>query len=47
MKLHEALGFKKEGVIRRMVYTNGSYYDEIIYGITREEFDEIDKKLKL
>ncbi|WP_461614764.1 GNAT family N-acetyltransferase [Clostridium sp. Marseille-QA1073] len=47
MKLHETLGFKKEGVIRKMVYTNGSYYDEVIYGMTSEEFDEIDKKLEL
>jgi RimJ/RimL family protein N-acetyltransferase len=23
-----------------MVYTNGKYYDEVIYGMTREEFDE-------
>lgn len=47
MRLHEALGFKKEGVIRRMVYTNGNYYDEVIYGMTSEEFDEIDEKLEL
>ncbi|WP_454054310.1 GNAT family N-acetyltransferase [Clostridium sp. Marseille-Q7071] len=47
MKLHEALGFKKEGVIRRMVYTNGNYYDEVIYGMTSGEFDEIDEKLEL
>lgn len=41
MKLHESLGFCKEGVIRRMIYTNGKYYDEVIYGMTREEFDEV------
>lgn len=42
-KLHESLGFKREGQIRRMIYTNGNYYDEIIYGMTCEEFESIDK----
>lgn len=44
MKLHESLGFKHEGRIRRAIYTNGNYYDEVIYGMTFEEFDEIYKK---
>ena len=44
IKLHESLGFKYEGRIRRAIYTNGDYYDEIIYGMTCEEFDMIYKK---
>lgn len=36
--LHEKLGFQLEGRIRRMVYTGGRYYDELYYGMTREEF---------
>lgn len=47
MKLHESLGFKHEGRIRRAVFTNGSYYDEVLYGMTCEEFDVIDKKMDL
>lgn len=47
MRLHESLGFTKEGVIRRVAYTNGDYYDDVIYGMTCEEFDEIDRKLEI
>ncbi|MGF7059153.1 GNAT family N-acetyltransferase [Brassicibacter mesophilus] len=42
LKLHESLGFQQEGRLRRMVYTNGSFYDEIYFGMTSEEFDLID-----
>jgi RimJ/RimL family protein N-acetyltransferase len=45
--LHEKLGFQYEGRLRRMLFTNGNYYDEIYYGITAEEFDEIEPKLEL
>jgi RimJ/RimL family protein N-acetyltransferase len=38
-KLHESLGFTLEGRIRRMIYTGGEFHDELIYGITREEFE--------
>ena len=36
--LHQKLGFTKEGVLRRMVFSNGQYQDEIWFGMTREEF---------
>ena len=39
-RLHESLGFVLEGRLRRMVYTNGQLYDELYFGLTREEFDE-------
>ncbi len=39
-KLHQKLGFKEEGRLRRMVYTDGCFYDEIIFGMTCEEFQE-------
>jgi len=45
IKLHESLGFQFEGRIRRAIFTNGNYYDEILYGMTCEEFDEIYKKI--
>jgi RimJ/RimL family protein N-acetyltransferase len=38
IKLHERLGFQQEGHIRRTVFTRGKYFDELIYGLTKEEF---------
>lgn len=40
IKLHEKLGFRHEGRLRRMVYTGGAYYDEVLIGMTMEEFEE-------
>ncbi|MFN2136605.1 MAG: GNAT family N-acetyltransferase [Candidatus Promineifilaceae bacterium] len=37
----ERLGCTLEGRLRRHIYTNGRYYDELAYGLTREEFDEL------
>jgi RimJ/RimL family protein N-acetyltransferase len=39
-RLHEAMGFLLEGQIRRAAYYNGRYYDDLIYGMTKEEFEE-------
>ena len=39
-KLHEAMGFLLEGQIRRSVLHNGRFYDDLIYGMTKEEFEE-------
>ena len=38
VKLHEDLGFRLEGRLRRMIFTKGQYFDELLYGMTREEF---------
>ncbi len=38
LALHERLGFVREGCLRRMRYTNGRYFDEVIFGMTAEEF---------
>jgi RimJ/RimL family protein N-acetyltransferase len=38
VRLHEKLGFRREGQLRRMGYTNGKYFDQFIYGLTAEEF---------
>ena len=38
IKLHEKLGFQQEGRLRRMIYTDGQYHDELIFGMTIEEF---------
>jgi len=38
--LHEKLGFRREGTLRRMVYTGGRYFDSHYYGLTREEWEQ-------
>ena len=40
MGLHESLGFLLEGRVRRTVFTGGKHYDEVLYGMTIEEFFE-------
>ena len=35
------LGCQAEGRLRRHVYTEGRYFDELIFGLTREEFDDL------
>lgn len=39
--LHEKLGFRREGTLRRMIYTNGEYFDQLWYGLTRKEWEEV------
>ena len=43
-RLHESLGFQLEGRIRRTVFTNGQHSDELVYGITAEEFSGGDRR---
>ena len=38
--LHERLGFQREGCMRRMIFTEGQFFDILLYGITREEFTQ-------
>lgn len=38
IRLHEKLGFRQEGRLRRTVYTQGRHFDELIFGLTAEEF---------
>jgi RimJ/RimL family protein N-acetyltransferase len=40
-RLHEGLGFVLEGRLRRTVYTGGAHHDELYFGLTREEFDDL------
>lgn len=35
------LGCLQEGRIRQHIYTDGRYYDELIFGLTRAEFDAL------
>lgn len=43
IRIHEKLGFIKEGRIRRSCFHNGIYHDDVLFGMTREEFDELMK----
>ena len=45
--IHHAarLGCQAEGRIRRQIYTDGRFFDELIFGLTREEFDELEQRL--
>jgi RimJ/RimL family protein N-acetyltransferase len=43
IRMHEKLGFVKEGRIRRTCFHNGQYLDDVLFGMTREEFDELMK----
>jgi RimJ/RimL family protein N-acetyltransferase len=47
IRFHESIGFRFEGRIRNMIYTNGEYFDELYYGLTRAEWDVIDPALPL
>jgi RimJ/RimL family protein N-acetyltransferase len=38
IRLHERLGFVLEGRLRRTVYSDGQFYDALVYGLLREEF---------
>ena len=42
--MHEALGFQIEGRPRRNVFTGGAYHDEVLLGMTRDEFDEMARR---
>ncbi len=44
LRLHLKLGFREEGRLRRNVYSQGRYWDEICLGLTREEFDEMERQ---
>jgi len=40
IKFHEKLGFVKEGRLRQMAYSNGSYHDTLFYGMLKDEFNK-------
>jgi RimJ/RimL family protein N-acetyltransferase len=39
----QRLGCQEEGRIRRNVFTNGRYHDELLFGLTKEEFEAGDR----
>ena len=42
-RLHEKIGFKKEGVLRERVYKNGKYHNLIVWSILKGELNERDR----
>lgn len=38
IRLHERLGFQREGRLRRVGFSDGRHFDMVMYGITTEEF---------
>jgi RimJ/RimL family protein N-acetyltransferase len=38
LALHKKLGFQEEGKLRRMIFAKGEFFDEVILGMTAEEF---------
>jgi RimJ/RimL family protein N-acetyltransferase len=45
IRLHGKLGFIEEGRRRRQWFMNGQYYDDLLFGLTREEFEENERAL--
>lgn len=45
IKLHKSVGFIEEGRQKRMLYTDGKYFDNVIFGLTKEDFDENEKMI--
>ena len=43
IRLHEKLGFAQEGRVRRRWFLGGEYCDDVLFGLTREEFDAREK----
>jgi len=46
ISLHRKLGFTEEGRLRRHLFLAGEYHDELLFGMTAEEFRELYPKLK-
>jgi len=43
IKLHKKLGFLEEGRRRRQLFFNGEYHDDVLFGMTRQEFDALER----
>ncbi len=42
--LHQKLGFQPEGRLRRTVFSHGRFWDELLFGITIEEFSATEQR---
>lgn len=39
-KMHEKLGYKKEGTLRQSVYKNGQYKNQILFALLKTEYEK-------
>lgn len=39
-------GYKREGLMRKAIYKNGDFLDLVIMGVTRSDFDDLEKDYK-
>ncbi|GEN45529.1 GNAT family N-acetyltransferase [Alkalibacillus haloalkaliphilus] len=39
IQTYEKVGFTQEGILRQAIYYDGEYYDEIVMGMLKEEYD--------
>jgi RimJ/RimL family protein N-acetyltransferase len=46
IQLHRKLGFTEEGRLRQHLFQAGGYHDELIFGMTAEEFRQLYPKLR-
>ncbi len=44
IRLHEKMGFELEGRLRQIKYSQGRYWDILLYGMTRDEFNALNKR---
>ena len=45
IKMHLKVGFREEGRRREAIFKNGDYYDEVVFGLLREEWKKLSFKL--
>ena len=46
IQMHKKLGFVEEGRRRRSLFFNGEFHDDVLFGLTREEFEAQKKSRK-
>lgn len=45
IKMHQKLGCVQEGIRRQMYFSDGRYFDWILFGLTKDEFVENEREL--
>jgi RimJ/RimL family protein N-acetyltransferase len=42
IRMHEKLGFVEEGRRRKATYVNGRFWDDLVFGLLREEWTPVE-----
>ncbi|MEM7366381.1 MAG: GNAT family protein [Pseudomonadota bacterium] len=45
LALHEQMGFVREGVLRQSLFTQGRFFDEVVFGLLASEFEALESAL--